>query len=164
MTAATMHIRKAHAEDAPLLSGLIRDSFQDVALRFNLTPNNCPKHPSNCTGEWIKSDFARGVTYYVLEHNGTPTGCVALEKVSSDLCYLERLAVLPPSRRNGFGKALVDHVLDEAKTLEAKQIAIGIIAADTELKLWYQKMGFVEGETKEFEHLPFLVAFMTYQL
>lgn len=164
MTAATMHIRKAHAEDAPLLSGLIRDSFQDVALRFNLTPNNCPKHPSNCTEEWIKNDFARGVTYYVLEHNCTPVGCVALEEASSDLCYLERLAVLPPSRRNGFGKALVDHVLAEAEALETKQVGIGIIAADTELLLWYQKMGFIEGEIKEFEHLPFLVAFMTYQL
>lgn len=159
-----MQIRKAHAGEAPLLTGLIRDSFRDVALRFNLTPDNCPKHPSNCTEEWIKSDFARGVTYYVLEHNGTPTGCVALEKISSDLCYLERLAVLPPSRRKGFGKTLVDHVLDEAKTLDTEQISIGIIAADTQLKLWYEKMGFVEGETKEFKHLPFLVAFMTYQL
>jgi N-acetylglutamate synthase-like GNAT family acetyltransferase len=89
-------------------------------------------------------------------------GCVALEKASPDLYYLERLAVLPQYRRNGFGKALVDYVLLEAKAVGAKKLDIGIIAEQSELKLWYQQLGFVEGETKEFEHLPFLVTFMTY--
>lgn len=164
MTAKTISIREADAGEAPLLSGLIRDSFRDVAERFSLTPENCPKHPSNCDLEWIENDFARGVTYYILEHSGTPVGCVALEKASSDICYLERLAVLEENRRQGFGRALVDHVFVEAKALGTKQIGIGIIAADTELKLWYQKIGFTEEETKEFEHLPFLVTFMTYEL
>jgi hypothetical protein len=48
--------------------------------------------------------------------------------------------------------------------LGAKQIGIGIISDDTELKLWYQRIGFVEKETKEFAHLPFLVTFMSYEL
>ena len=164
MTAKTIHIRETDSDDIPLLSDLIRDSFRDVAERFSLTPENCPKHPSNCEVEWIENDFARGVIYYILEHSGTPAGCVALEKASPDLCYLERLAVLEENRRQGFGRALVDHVFVEAKALGTEQIGIGIIAADIELKLWYQKIGFIEGETKEFEHLPFLVTFMTYQL
>ena len=164
MTAKTIYIREADSDDAHLLSGLIRDSFRDVAERFNLTLENCPKHPSNCDPGWIESDFARGVTYYILEHNGTAAGCVALEKASPDLCYLERFAVLAQNRRQGFGRALADHVFAEAKALGAKQIGIGIIAADTELKLWYQKIGFTEEETRELEHLPFLVTFMTYQL
>ncbi len=164
MTTKTIYIREAEASDVPLLSGLIRDSFRDVAERFHLTPENCPKHPSNCDPEWIENDFARGVTYYILEHNGIPAGCVALEKASPDLCYLERLAVLERNRRQGFGRALVDHVFVEAKAIGRQRIGIGIIAADTELKLWYQKIGFTEEETKEFEHLPFLVTLMTYHL
>ncbi len=163
MIVRTLHIRKAGSQDIPLLSGLIRDSFREVAERFGLTPENCPKHPSNCTDEWIEGDFARGVTYYILERNGTPVGCVALERDSPDLCYLERLAVLPQSRRNGFGKKLVNHVFIEAKALGITRVSIGIISEQAELKLWYQKIGFVEGETKKFEHLPFLVTFMTYQ-
>jgi ribosomal protein S18 acetylase RimI-like enzyme len=71
---------------------------------------------------------------------------------------------LPEARRNGHGKALVDHIISQAKRIEAKQISIGIIADDVELKRWYLKMGFVEGETKEFDHLPFLVLFMTFAL
>ena len=158
------HIRVVDATDVSLLSCLIRDSFRDVAERFGLTPENCAKHPSNCTEEWIKNDLARGVTYYILDLNGTPVGCVALEKANTDLCYLERLAVLPAERKNGLGKALVNHVFFQARDLGAKEINIGIISEQTELKLWYQKIGFSEGEMKEFAHLPFLVTFMTYKL
>jgi N-acetylglutamate synthase-like GNAT family acetyltransferase len=164
MTDPTTHIRVAGSADIPVLSGLIRLSFRDVAERFALTLENCPKHPSNCTDEWIENDFARGVAYYILEDGGTPVGCVALEKANPDLCYLERLGVLPQSRRKGFGKALVDHVFSEARALGARQISIGIISGDTELKLWYQRLGFVEKETKEFAHLPFPVTFMSYEL
>jgi ribosomal protein S18 acetylase RimI-like enzyme len=164
MTAETTYIRAAGSADVLVLSGLIRVSFRDVAQRFSLTLENCPKHPSNCTEEWIENDFARGVAYYILESDGEPVGCVALEKVNPDLCYLERLGVVPQSRRKGFGKALVDHVFYEARALGAKQIGIGIISDDTELKLWYQRIGFVEKETKEFDHLPFLVTFMSYKL
>lgn len=37
-------------------------------------------------------------------------------------------------------------------------------AAQTELKEWYQRLGFIEGETREFEHLPFSVTFMSYEI
>jgi N-acetylglutamate synthase-like GNAT family acetyltransferase len=164
MTDPTIYIRVAGSADIPVLSGLIRLCFRDVAERFALTLENCPKHPSNCTDEWIESDLARGVAYHILEDDGTAVGCVALEKANPDLCYLERLGVLPQSRRKGFGKALVDHVFSEARALGARQISIGIISGDNELKLWYQRIGFVEKETKEFAHLPFLVTFMSYEL
>ena len=158
------HIRTADTADVPLLSRLIRDSFRDVAERFGLTSENCPKHPSNCTEEWIEKDLARGVTYYVLGYEGIPVGCVALEKANHELCYLERLAVMPTYRRKGLGKALVDYIVVQARALDAKQISIGIIAKQIELKTWYQKLGFVEGETKEFAHLPFRVTLMSCNL
>ncbi len=158
-----MHIREANSRD-PILSGLIRDAFRGVAETFGLTRENCPKHPSNCTDEWIENDLDRGVIYYILENDGISVGCVALEKAGSDLCYIERLAVLPGNRRNGFGKALVDHVIAQARGLGAQLISIGIIADDTDLKRWYKKLGFVELETQAFEHLPFLVTFMSYEI
>lgn len=164
MSIPDIHIQRARPNEVSLLSELIRRSFRDVAERFGLTAQNCPKHPSNCTDGWVQDDFARGATYYVLQADGCPTGCVALEQADSDTCYLERLAVLPESRRQGFGRQLVHQVLTKAKELGAKAISIGIIAEQTELKEWYVGLGFVEGETKKFEHLPFRVTFMTYQL
>jgi N-acetylglutamate synthase-like GNAT family acetyltransferase len=159
-----IRIRKANSADIALLSSIIRKSFRDVAVKFGLTPENCPKHPSNCTDDWITNDFARGVIYYLLELNGLPVGCVAIEKATNDLCYLERLAVLPEKRCKGFGNQLAHQVLDTARAWGTKSISIGIIAEQTDLKMWYQKIGFKEGETKEFSHLPFCVCFMTYEI
>jgi N-acetylglutamate synthase-like GNAT family acetyltransferase len=159
-----MKIRQANTSDIETLAGIIKDSFQTIADRFGLNRANCPKHPSNCTNEWINTDMKRGVTYFVLAAGGKETGCAALEKADHELCYLERLAVLPESRNQGFGKALVFHILCEAKKSGHKTISIGIIAKQHELKNWYSTMGFKEGITKCFDHLPFDVTFMEYEV
>jgi len=80
------------------------------------------------------------------------------------LCYLERLAVLPHERKKGLGSQLVEHIFHTARQLGSKKISIGIIAAQTDLKQWYRKFSFIEGETKEFSHLPFKVTFMACEL
>lgn len=147
-----------------LVTELIRRSFQDVAIRFGLTAENCPKHPSNCTIDWIKADTDQGVTYFISEDRSTAVGCVGLEQKDSSTCYLKRLAVLPEHRRKGFGVALVNRVLTEAHSLDMARVDIGVIADHTDLKKWYARLGFVERETKCFPHLPFAVTFMTREL
>jgi diamine N-acetyltransferase len=154
-------IRKARSEDTEVLAETIRTSFRDVADRFGLTLENCPRHPSNCTKDWIRHALDQGITYFILEHEGAAAGCAALEHAGEGICYLERLAVLPRHRGQGSGRDLVSRVLSEAQSLGARQVDIGIIADHTELKEWYKKLGFVEGESKVFPHLPFRVLFMT---
>jgi GNAT superfamily N-acetyltransferase len=157
-------IRACTQKDIGALVDVIRVSFRDVAERFGLTPENSPRHPSNCRADWLQRDMNRGVTYYALENDNQITGCAALEQVSSDLCYLERLAVIPSARRQGFGAALVKHVLSAAAVLGVGRMGIGIIAEHKELKEWYGKLGFVETESKDFPHLFFRVTFMAYYL
>ena len=157
-------IRTCTQEDIGVLIEIIRSSFQDVAERFGLTQENSPHHPSNCTEDWIQKDMERGVPYFIIEDGNLVLGCVALELANSEVCYLERLAVLPNQRQRGFGKALVTHVLSTAKPLGVHRVNIGIIAEHTELKNWYKRIGFVEGESKDFSHLPFRVTFMSYEV
>ena len=142
----------------------IRTSFKDVAKRFGLTQENASRHPSNYREDWIQKDTERGVTYFILEKEDSVAGCVALEVSNPEVCYLERLAVLPDQRCQGFGKALVDYALSQARLLGSHRVSIGIIAEHAELKNWYQHLGFLEEETKEFSHLPFRVTFMSYKL
>ncbi len=159
-----INIRRAGEGEAPVLAGIIRRAFAGVAQRFGLTPENCPKHPSNCTDEWIVNDRQRGTVYYLLEIDGASVGCVGLETVREGMCYLERLAVLPAFRRRGLGRGLVEHVFDRAGEMDAGCIGIGIIAAQDELKSWYRDLGFIEKDTRHFDHLPFDVTFMEYAL
>jgi hypothetical protein len=55
-TREDVSIVQATQKDIDLLSRLVRDGFADVANCFGLTPQNCPKHPSNCTHEWVEKD------------------------------------------------------------------------------------------------------------
>jgi N-acetylglutamate synthase-like GNAT family acetyltransferase len=163
-TVMSSKIRVCTKEDAGILARTIRKSFQDVAERFGLTRENAPRHPSNCTVDWIRKDVERDVAYFAIENRNHVIGCVALEQAPRQVCYLERLAVLPDYRRRGFGKALVEHALSEAERLGAHCVSIGIIAEHTELKDWYKGLGFAEGESKGFPDLPFGVTVMAYDV
>jgi N-acetylglutamate synthase-like GNAT family acetyltransferase len=159
-----MIVREANETDVGALVTLLRDSFRDVAERFGLTVANCPRNLAFCTEQRIKGDVERGLSYYILEQDDGPCGCVALEKASPDVCYLERLAVLPEHRRKGYGKILVEHIFDKAAGNGSQHVEIGIIAEDTRLRNWYGKFGFILKSTKTFDHLPFEVAFMSVEV
>lgn len=160
----TVIIRETSRNEVSTLVDMLRRSFAGVAERFNLTIENCPKNLAFCTEQRIQDDLKRGLKYYILEEHGLPCACVALEKAGSDVCYLERLAVLPEHRKKGYGKALVNHIFDEAKKIGIGRVEIGTISQDIELMNWYKKFGFLEKNTKKFDHLPFIVAYMFVEL
>lgn len=157
-------IQQADSDDASLVARIIRESFRDVAQQFSLTPENCPKHPSNCDTSWITSDQTRGVQYFIVFAHDTPVGCVGLEKKNETLSFIERLAVLPQHRRRGLGQLLVRHVISQFNVNSETRLSAAIIAGHTELKEWFKKLGFAEVETRRFEQLPFEVTFLEYMI
>jgi N-acetylglutamate synthase-like GNAT family acetyltransferase len=157
-------IRRASSEDIDTLVRIIRTAYSDVADRFGLTSENAPTHPSNCQRGWVQSDLARGVSYFLLERGGAPCGCVALELASTSVAYLERLAVVPCSRRQGLGARLVEHALHEATVAGVTTVSVGVIAEQVELTAWYEKLGFVQSGTSQTPHLPFTVRFLECRL
>ncbi len=159
-----MTIRPARTDEGRTIVDILHRACATVAERFGLTPENCPRSPAFYTLQRVQADFERDVRYYLLEEGADARGCVALEKAKPDACYLERLAVLPECRGQGFGKALVTYALAQAQTLGVARVEIGIIAEDTRLADWYRQRGFVETDTKTFDHLPFTVGFMARQL
>lgn len=153
-------IRTATANEADVLAALIRRSFRGVAERFRLTPDNCPRHPSNCTAEWITRDLIQGKQYFVLEIGPNPAGCVAIRRSDDRAGEIERLAVLPEFRRGGCGNQLLEHALQVLRDLGLTRAELAIIASHTDLRDWYIRRGFASTGTKEFPHLPFVVEFL----
>jgi diamine N-acetyltransferase len=143
---------------------LVSASNKDVAVMFGLDADNCPKHPSFCTEAWIKADLARGERYFIIEDGARPIGCVAYENPCAELAYLNRLSVLPAYRQCGVGARLVGHIVEHARAASIKTISIGVIGEHMELQRWYRNLGFTDGETKRFPHLPFSVKYMAYAL
>lgn len=155
-----LRIREADQESSGALADLISRSFQDVALKFSLNKENCPTHPSNCTIDWIRNDFRKGKRYFILFKDKSPCGCIGLEKGKSEVCYLERLSVLPEYRQNGLGKRLVGHFEEKARKDGYQRIEIGVIKDHDDLVNWYKRIGFKENGSKKFDHFPFEVLFM----
>ena len=157
-------IRSATEKDISLLSSIIRASFIDVAKRFSLTRQNCPKHPSNCEDDWIEDELSKGVNYYILEVDGVPSGSVGILQNGPDLSYLMRLGILPENRNRGFGKKLMNFALEKLREKETKTVEIGVISNQTELVEWYEGFGFRVAGRRNFGHLPFEVTFMSKRL
>jgi len=155
-----MEIREATADDAPVLADVIRRAFRAIAQRLDITPDNCPTHPSNCMPDWVEADLDKGVVYFILYEGDAPQGCVALERADEKVCYLRRLAVLPEYQGNGYGLTLVNHVLSRAKEIGCTRVEIALVAGDTDLRAWYERRGFVFRKIARYEHLPFTVLFM----
>jgi len=145
------------ASDFPNIAMLVSESNKNVAAMFGLTADNAPKHPSFCTESWVRAEVARGETYFILDG----VGCVAYQSPGPGRAYLNRLSVLPGQRKQGAGARLVRHVVAHARAQGVRSISIGVIGEHAELQRWYTKLGFVDGETKRFAHLPFSVKYMT---
>lgn len=159
-----MIIREASSKDIATIARLICESNQDVAARFGLTVNNCPKHPSFCSDAWVETDLARGTRYFIVEEDLTPIGCVAYENPSTGLAYLNRLSVLPTHRNRGIGARLVQHIIQLAQSASIQTVSIGVIGEHGDLQRWYRKLGFIDGDVKHFPHLPFSVKYMSYSI
>ena len=139
---------------------VIRDSFRTVADEFGLTRENCPTHPSFITAEQLDDLRIRKVKLFGQFLDEMQIGFISIEKVDKNLYYIEKLAVLPDCRHNGYGTRLVEFALNYARNNKGKEVAIGIIDKHTVLKDWYKDIGFKEVLTREFDNLPFTVCFM----
>jgi len=159
-----VNIREARIEDVDLLAEIICSANQMVADQLGLNAENAPTHPSHCQPDWIQRDFDKGILYFILEVDGNPIGCVALEQVENNVCYLERLAVHPKYQEQGYGRKLVEFFLEKAKSLGNQKVGIAIIQQHEQLRRWYLKLGFIETTSKQFDHLPFTVQFMELKL
>jgi ribosomal protein S18 acetylase RimI-like enzyme len=138
---------------------VIRTSFQTVARELNLTRQNCPNHPTFMTLEKL-NDFRKKAKLFGLFNHGEQIGFVAMEKADEQLYYLDRLSVLPGHRHHGYGKKLVEFIITRVIKAGGSNISLGMIDSHTVLKEWYKSLGFIETETRKFEHLPFTVCFM----
>jgi GNAT superfamily N-acetyltransferase len=159
-----MEIVQADKNDCDLLASIVSKSNLDVAELLGLNIDNAPKHPSFCTSDWILSDIERGQIYFMLTDAGAPKGCVAFEQPNKETAYLNRLSVLPEFRNLGLGATLVQHIIEYSKDKNVSNISIGIIAEHNQLKEWYLKQGFNKGALQKFDHLPFNVLYMNYEI
>jgi ribosomal protein S18 acetylase RimI-like enzyme len=139
---------------------VIRNSFRTVAAEFGLTRVNCPTHPTFTTISQLRELRAKGVRFFGFFLGEKQVGCVGIEKSGDNPYWMEKLAVIPKHRHQGYGERLVEFALDYVREKKGPTLSLGMINEHTVLKDWYKKLGFRETGIKRFSHLPFDVCFM----
>lgn len=120
---------------------VIRDSFKTVALEFGLNEGNCPTHPSLITLDKLL-ELKSKAKLFGLFLNKIQVGFVAIEKADDRVYYLDKLAVLPEYRHNGYGRKLVGFVSSYVEKHKGERVSLGMIDESTVLKDWYRELGF----------------------
>lgn len=152
----------AKEDDFYVLASLLNDSFITVANEFGITKENCPFHNAFLNGENLKNKLIPIREFYTLLVKEKPVGFIVIEKSEKEegTFYIEKLAVHPDYRHQGYGIQLMEFATYRIKELGGKRISVGLIDAHSSLKTWYANQGYKETGTKVFDHLPFTVCFM----
>jgi N-acetylglutamate synthase-like GNAT family acetyltransferase len=164
MTKKEIKIQPASRADAAVLANIVRASFQDVADRLKVTPENCPVFVAFIQPDRVRKEMDEGTQFYFAHVDGRRVGCVGMQPMNDDECKLRRLAVMPDHRHHGLGRMLVEHVLTLARRRKMQRVVLGMVYKCVRLRKWYESFGFTTTHKKQFDHIPFDVAYMKCEL
>lgn len=75
-------------------------------------------------------------------HDETPVGCIALRDAGAGRAEMKRLFVSPDARGLGVGKALVSHVITEARAIGYSEIVLDTLPSMADAQRLYEQFGF----------------------
>ena len=137
-------IRPAVPGDAEALAGLIQGAFAEYGGR--LVP---PSAALDETPEGIAAELAGAYGAAIAELDvgaggrGVAAGCVLFRPEDDDL-YFGRLSVLPPYRRAGIARVLVEYVEAETVRRGCPGVVLGVRIALPANQRFFATLGYVE--------------------
>jgi ribosomal protein S18 acetylase RimI-like enzyme len=156
-------IREITSEKLDASVAIIRAAFGTVAKEMGYTEDIVPVFPAFTTVEKLKALRDRGAVFFGLFLDCKQVGFVAAENESGKY-YIKRLSVPPEYRHGGFGRQLVNHIIEYIKGRGHHKLHLTMVDENPVLKNWYKAMGFKETSVQKFEHLPFMVSFMELEI
>jgi putative acetyltransferase len=138
------NLRMSQAE-TPEQIRLVRELFLEYAqsLGFDLCFQNFEKELAELPGDYAPPEGR----LLLAESTGQPAGCVALHKIDAQTCEMKRLYLRPAARGKGFGRALVEKLIAEARAVGYRRMRLDTVEPVMKNAVGlYRAMGFKEIE------------------
>ena len=103
----------------------------------------------------MRSEFAGEYRLYVVlvDDSGTVRGYAGLLAVGDD-CDIQTIAVAPEARGDGYGRLLMEHLLDEADRRDVQQVFLEVRADNPSARGLYGSLGFEEIDVRPRYYQP----------
>jgi ribosomal protein S18 acetylase RimI-like enzyme len=120
----------------------VRQLFAEYAasLGFDLSFQHFVEEFADLPGRYAPPEGRLFLAWY----NAQVAGCVVLRKLAEGVCEMKRLYVCPPFRRLHIGKALVEAVIDEARTIGYAVMRLDTVPSMERAQALYSALGFTE--------------------
>jgi ribosomal protein S18 acetylase RimI-like enzyme len=123
------------------------DSADAAELINELEAHLEPLYPAHSRhGYSIETLIAERVTFFVLRAGGIPAGCGGIQLFGTTYGELKRMYVRPQFRGLGYGKLLVEHLTDYARSR-----GVGLLRLETGIQ---QLAAIALYERMEFQRIP----------
>jgi GNAT superfamily N-acetyltransferase len=120
---------------------LARVLFQEYAasLGFSLCFQNFDQELADLPGKYAPPSGRLLLAYA----DNDLAGCIALRKLDDDTCEMKRLFIRSEFRQHGFGRLLIEKIIDEAKASGYRRMRLDTLPGkmDSAIRL-YERFGF----------------------
>ena len=123
---------------------IAKELFREYAesLEINLDFQDFEREFKELPGEYGPPSGRLFLAYY----NTKPAGCVALKKMTNEICEMKRLFVRPEFRGKGIGKIFTKKIILEAKVIGYSKMRLDTISSMKAAVQIYRSFGFYETE------------------
>ncbi len=90
----------------------------------------------------IRCQMAEGARYVLVQRKHTPIGFYALHITAPGSCKLSKLYLLRTMRHRGYGCAMLQEAMRQARAQQCKTLWLQVNRHNTQAILFYQKAGF----------------------
>ncbi len=140
MSGVNQKIQLVDLDPSPSRIDEVRSLIQEYAssLGVDLCFQNFEEEMGSLPGEYSPP----GGALLIAEDHGESVGCVAMRKLSKDICEMKRLYVRPNYRGKGIGRLLAESIIERAKKSGYKRVRLDTLPSMKEAISIYLKMGF----------------------
>jgi putative acetyltransferase len=131
--------------ESPAQIAQVRELFLEYAksLGFSLCFQSFDQELAGLPGDYSPPDGR----LLLAEYEGQLAGCVALHKISADICEMKRLYLRPAFRGKGLGRILAERILRDARELGYQRLRLDTVEpVMKDAVAMYRRLGFKEIE------------------